>query len=195
MDYFLYTDAFISYSFNIPKHHFFYSLRWGETEITWYVGHYLTYCTSSGWWRMMSMQQSVGWTAGEFEALGENLPQCHFVHYPNELTWGQTRTTKVGSRRPTDWAMARKSTIPWKWNAYRRSALRSRSHHYMEHKWSVSPSPGDYNLGKEPQIPTGQDIELEPEVSICNNAPKIACAGSSVLSLESPASSINLSTR
>jgi hypothetical protein len=65
----------------------------------------------------------------------------------------------------------------------------------MEHKWSVSPSPGDYNLCKEPQIPTGQDIELELEACICNDAPKIASAGSSGLSLESPASSMNLRTR
>jgi hypothetical protein len=25
-------------------------LRWGETESTWYVGHYFAYCTSPGWW-------------------------------------------------------------------------------------------------------------------------------------------------
>jgi hypothetical protein len=29
---------------------FFFSLGWGETESTWYVGQYLDYCTSPGWW-------------------------------------------------------------------------------------------------------------------------------------------------
>jgi hypothetical protein len=47
---------------------------------TWYVGHYLAYCTSPGWW-MMSVEHSVEWVAGETEVLGENLPQCCFVHH------------------------------------------------------------------------------------------------------------------
>jgi hypothetical protein len=30
---------------------------------------------------MMNMEQSVEWElAGETEVLGENLPQCHFIH-------------------------------------------------------------------------------------------------------------------
>jgi hypothetical protein len=40
-------------------------LWWGNTESTWYVGHFLNYCTSPGWWMMMSVEQSVEWMSGE----------------------------------------------------------------------------------------------------------------------------------
>jgi hypothetical protein len=60
----------------------FYFLGWGETEYTWHVGHHLAYCTSPRWWMiMMSVEQSVEWLAGETEVLGENLPQCRFIHH------------------------------------------------------------------------------------------------------------------
>jgi hypothetical protein len=37
---------------------------------------------------MMSVEQSVEWELiGETEALGENLPQRHFVHHESHMTW------------------------------------------------------------------------------------------------------------
>jgi hypothetical protein len=37
---------------------------------------------------MLNMEQSVEWElAGETEVLGENLPQCHFVHHKSYITW------------------------------------------------------------------------------------------------------------
>jgi hypothetical protein len=52
----------ISFIFNV--------VGWGETESTWYVGHYLAYCTSPGW--RMSMEHLVEWElAGETEVLGK----------------------------------------------------------------------------------------------------------------------------
>jgi hypothetical protein len=36
---------------------------------------------------MMSVEQSVEWElAEETEMLGENLPQCHFVHHKSYMT-------------------------------------------------------------------------------------------------------------
>jgi hypothetical protein len=36
---------------------------------------------------MMIVEQSVEWElAGESEVLGENLPQCHFVHQKSHMT-------------------------------------------------------------------------------------------------------------
>jgi hypothetical protein len=36
---------------------------------------------------MMSVEQSVEWDLeGETEVLGENLPQCHFVHHKSRMT-------------------------------------------------------------------------------------------------------------
>jgi hypothetical protein len=62
-------------------------LRWGETESTWYIDHYLAYCTSPGQRMMLSVEQSVEWLAEESEVLLENLPQYHSVHHKSHTTW------------------------------------------------------------------------------------------------------------
>jgi hypothetical protein len=37
---------------------------------------------------MTNVEQSVEWElAGETEVLGENVPQCHFVHQKSHMTW------------------------------------------------------------------------------------------------------------
>jgi hypothetical protein len=41
----------------------------GGTKSTPYVGHYLAYCTSPGWWMSMTVHHSVEWMAGEAEVL------------------------------------------------------------------------------------------------------------------------------
>jgi hypothetical protein len=67
---------------------FFYFSSWVEFESTWYCDHCLAYCTSPGWWIMMSVEQSVECElAGETEVLGKILPQCHFVNHKSYMTW------------------------------------------------------------------------------------------------------------
>jgi hypothetical protein len=51
---------------------------------------------------MMIVEQSVECDlAKETEVLGENLPQCHFVHHKSHMTLPGTRAAAVGSRRLT----------------------------------------------------------------------------------------------
>jgi hypothetical protein len=48
------------------------------------------------------MEKSVEWLAGETEVLGENLPQCRFVHHkPQRAARTRTRAAAVGSQRLT----------------------------------------------------------------------------------------------
>jgi hypothetical protein len=37
----------------------------------------------------MMMEKSVEWLAGETEVLGENLPQCRFVHHKHHMLPGR----------------------------------------------------------------------------------------------------------
>jgi hypothetical protein len=50
----------------------------------------------------MIMEKSVEWLAGETEVLGENLPQCRFVHHkPHMLPVREPRAAAVGNQRLT----------------------------------------------------------------------------------------------
>jgi hypothetical protein len=70
------ADVYTNSTANIV---FFFSCG-GVRQSTWYVGHYLVYCTSPGWWMMMSEEQSVEWVEGETYVLGGNLSHCRLVH-------------------------------------------------------------------------------------------------------------------
>jgi hypothetical protein len=39
--------------------------------------------------RMIMMEKLVEWLAGEIEVLGENLPQCRFVHHKSHTLPGR----------------------------------------------------------------------------------------------------------
>jgi hypothetical protein len=57
---------------------------------------------------MMSVEQSVEWELPEeTELLGENLPQCHFVHHKSHMTWPEIGP---GPPRWEAWGMVRPQT-------------------------------------------------------------------------------------
>jgi hypothetical protein len=73
-------------------------------ESTWYVGHYLAYCTSPRW-LMMSVEQVVEWLAEENRSARRTrtlVPLC-----PSQIPHDVTRAAAVGSQELTVWAMVR----------------------------------------------------------------------------------------
>jgi hypothetical protein len=60
-------------------------LGWGETESTWNRQPLFDQLYQP---RMMDDgKQSVEWLAGDSKLLGENLPQCRFVHHKSHMIW------------------------------------------------------------------------------------------------------------
>jgi hypothetical protein len=73
---------------------------------------------------IMMMEKLVEWSAGETEVLGENLPQCRFVHHkPHMPARTRTRAATVGSQWLTAWATAR----PFKYVTDHRTTCRHSS--------------------------------------------------------------------
>jgi hypothetical protein len=49
----------------------------------------------------MLIEKLVEWLAGENEILGENLPQCHFVHHKSHMTWPSKNPGRRGGKPAT----------------------------------------------------------------------------------------------
>jgi hypothetical protein len=53
----------------------------------------------------MSVERLMEWElAGETEALGENVHQCHFFHHKSHMTWDRTWAAAVRNWRLIAWA-------------------------------------------------------------------------------------------
>jgi hypothetical protein len=59
----------------------------------------MSYCTSSGLWWMMSVQDSVECLSGETDVLGDNLAQFRFAHHKSHMTWTVSNPSN-GSANP-----------------------------------------------------------------------------------------------
>jgi hypothetical protein len=77
---------------------------WGESACTWCVGHYLAYCTNSGWQISMEDTVSSGIRIGRGNRSIRRKPLC-----PPQITpWpdlGSNLGPEVGNRRAISWAM------------------------------------------------------------------------------------------
>jgi hypothetical protein len=60
---------------------YYFLVSWGTMRL----GTSATICPIVPPRKIVSVVQSVECGAGETEVLGENLPQCHFVHYKSHM--------------------------------------------------------------------------------------------------------------
>jgi hypothetical protein len=92
-------------------------------------------------WVVMRMENLVEWwLAGETEALGENLPKCHFVHHKSHITWSGVKPGRaVESQRLGAWVFALPlKTLPCRNSNPDRSAVKPVASRYTI--WAI-PAP------------------------------------------------------
>jgi hypothetical protein len=71
------------------------------TLTTWYIGHYLAYCTSLGWWMMMS--RGNDWQGKpKYSEKTWLMPLCA-PYIQHDMSWDRTRAAAVGSQLLTAW--------------------------------------------------------------------------------------------
>jgi hypothetical protein len=91
-----YTYFAASNAVHERKFVYVFSVSWGGVRLrTLVVDHYLAYCTSPGWWMIMSVEQLAELLARETKVLGENLPQVPLS--PPQIPQELTRAVAVGS--------------------------------------------------------------------------------------------------
>jgi hypothetical protein len=85
-----------------------------KNESTWYVGHYLAYCTSLGWCMMISVEHSVELVDGGIRSTRRkpaSVPICP-PQIPHDLIWDQTWATEVGNQLNTGRTSVRNKVLP-----------------------------------------------------------------------------------